>query len=122
MGRGGKKSDIYRLGILVLSLTAGSVTPDQYPDIPAGLSPVLRNFLQRCLTTAERERWTADELLEHQFIREPVQRLGLGDGIQSHLLPERIKSRSPSPPPPSSSLSAFSQAQSRLRQDFEILS
>ena len=122
VGRGGKKSDIYRVGILVLSLREGSVTADQYPDIPAGLSPVFRDFLQCCLTTAERERWTAEELLEHQFIRDPVQRLSLGERNQPHLLQEKIKSRSPSPPPASSYLSASSQAQSRLRQDFEILS
>ena len=108
-------SDIYRLGILVLSLTA--VSPAQYPDIPAGLSPVLRDFLQRCLTTAERERWTAEQLLEHQFVRDPVERQSV------MMVQERMKSRSPNQSPPASSyLSASSQAQSRLRQDFEILS
>ena len=121
VGRGGKKSDIYRLGLLVMSFRAGSITQDQYPAIPASDPPGLRDFLQRCLTVAEKERWSADELLDHQFIKDPIERLCLEDRRQVQLVVEE-RPRSVSPPPASTYLPTSSQAQSRLRQDFEILS
>jgi hypothetical protein len=45
LGRGGKKADIYRFGILMLSLINGRIIHDVVPDIPQTLQPDLRDFL-----------------------------------------------------------------------------
>jgi len=45
LGRGGKKADIYRFGILMLSLINGCIIHDVVPDIPQTLQPDLRDFL-----------------------------------------------------------------------------
>jgi len=46
LGRGGKKADIYRFGILMLSLISGCIIHD-VPDIPLTLQPDLRDFLSK---------------------------------------------------------------------------
>ena len=46
LGRGGKKADIYRFGILMLSLISGCIIHD-VPDIPHTLQPDLRDFLSK---------------------------------------------------------------------------
>jgi hypothetical protein len=47
LGRGGKKADIYRFGILMLSLIKGCIIHDVVPEIPATLQPELRDFLSK---------------------------------------------------------------------------
>ncbi|GAB6026062.1 hypothetical protein CHUAL_012266 [Chamberlinius hualienensis] len=69
IGRGGKKADIFRLGILCLSLIKGELVDTMFPDIPKNLSPVLLDFLQKCMNRNEQERWSADNLLKHQFLK-----------------------------------------------------
>jgi hypothetical protein len=46
LGRGGKKADIYRFGILMLSLIKGCIIHD-VPEIPPTLQPELRDFLSK---------------------------------------------------------------------------
>ncbi|GIX95591.1 eIF-2-alpha kinase GCN2 [Caerostris extrusa] len=67
IGKGGKKGDIYRLGVLLKSL----IDPDakMMPVIiPQDLNPTFRDFLQKCLLHDEQERWTAEQLLAHPFL------------------------------------------------------
>ena len=45
VGRGGKKGDIYRLGLIVLSLLKGRYVDG--PDIPQSLPPELQDFLKK---------------------------------------------------------------------------
>jgi translation initiation factor 2-alpha kinase 4 len=58
--RGGKKVDIYRLGVVALSLAQGEIVHDVY--IPKSLPADFANFLKRCLDKDERERWSADQV------------------------------------------------------------
>ncbi|XP_045610005.1 eIF-2-alpha kinase GCN2 isoform X2 [Procambarus clarkii] len=67
-GRGGKKNDVYRLGLIVLSLFLGQRVQQIVPTLPPALSPELRDFIQRCLELSEQQRWTAECLLKHSFI------------------------------------------------------
>lgn len=65
-GLGGKKVDIYRLGLLVLSLAIGEIVQD--PTIPKGLPPDFTDFLRKCLHRDEHQRWASEELLEHRWL------------------------------------------------------
>eukprot|EP00092_Neocalanus_flemingeri_P000288 GFUD01000308.1.p1 GENE.GFUD01000308.1~~GFUD01000308.1.p1 ORF type:complete len:1589 (+),score=464.17 GFUD01000308.1:43-4809(+) len=122
LGRGGKKSDVYRVGILVLSLSMGYIIQDQVPSIPISLPALLQDFVRKCLNRDEKERWSADQLLEHDFIKEPVVRNRYQERDLHSSSPEKInKSRSPSPTNMPAIPSA-NQGQSRLLQDFDILS
>jgi hypothetical protein len=47
LGRGGKKAEIYRFGILMLSLIRGCIIHDVVPEIPSNLQPDLRDFLSK---------------------------------------------------------------------------
>ncbi|CAG7836539.1 unnamed protein product, partial [Allacma fusca] len=74
IGRGAKKGDIYRFGILILSLLKGQHVVQNPPDIPSSLPPELQDFLKKCLTTNEHSRWTATQLLEHTFLKMQLQK------------------------------------------------
>ena len=63
IGRGGKKSDVYRLGILVLSLSMGGIVEDLNVSKKIGLPDQLIDFINNCLVKDERERWSATQLL-----------------------------------------------------------
>ena len=47
IGRGAKKCDIYRLGILVLSLLKGERITQNPPEFPSALPPEIQDFLKR---------------------------------------------------------------------------
>ncbi|CAM8907897.1 unnamed protein product [Rhodiola kirilowii] len=40
----------------------------QSPELPANLSPEIRDFLEKCFIRDASKRWTAEMLLEHHFI------------------------------------------------------
>ena len=66
IGRGGKKADVYRLGLLALSLALGEIVQEPV-SIPSKMfPPEFQDFLRRCLDKDERERWSSKELLEHK--------------------------------------------------------
>ncbi|KAJ8673725.1 hypothetical protein QAD02_004987, partial [Eretmocerus hayati] len=73
-GRGGKKTDIYRFGVLILSLLRGSIISDKEIEVEASLQPDLRDFIAKCLLSNERSRWSAEQLLEHCFLKTPMDR------------------------------------------------
>ncbi|XP_041355156.1 eIF-2-alpha kinase GCN2-like [Gigantopelta aegis] len=70
--RGGKKEDIFQLGLLILSLAEGQHVQDIQPVIPAQLPPQLHDFITKCLIQDERHRWSASQLLDHAFLKEPI--------------------------------------------------
>ena len=124
VGRGGKKSDIYRLGLLILSLRQGFIIKDQFPRVPGDLPDQMQDFVRNCLSRDEKSRWSADQLLDHSFIKEPIVDIKLG--LRRDHSPEKeADSRSQSPEDNSRSNLQFSvpttNGQSRLLQDFEIL-
>jgi serine/threonine protein kinase len=63
----------------------------------------LEDFLRRCLTREERDRWTAAQLLEHPFLRDSLPRTTVAGGPeQQQQQPaaeedNRAERRSPSP-------------------------
>ena len=115
-GRGGKKLDIHRLGLILLSLAGGCRAQPPF-TVPPSLPPALQHFLSCCLCREERDRWGAGELLEHTWLRDIV-----WDTVApvpgSDLSPQRRRSPSPAPPPPVPGPAH----QSRLTSDFEIVS
>ncbi|GFX96444.1 eIF-2-alpha kinase GCN2 [Trichonephila clavipes] len=67
IGKGGKKGDIYRLGVLLLSFVNPS-GKTAVVTIPEDLNPTFKDFLQKCLLHDEHERWSAEQLLAHPFL------------------------------------------------------
>ena len=68
MGRSAKKQDIYRLGLLLLSLAQGSRVKDMIPDVSSAefsrrFPLVFGDFLVHCLDQDERSRWSTKQLL-----------------------------------------------------------
>ncbi len=100
IGRGGKKSDIFRLGLVLVSLVTGRRVEDQLPVLrtsPA-LPASLEDFLGRCLWKDERDRWTTAQLLEHPFLRDAVARPLLEPPLWQEAGQDRqLNNRSPSP-------------------------
>ncbi|KAG1661721.1 eIF-2-alpha kinase GCN2 [Nymphon striatum] len=72
LGRGGKKSDIYRLGLVLMSLAQGKIVSTMVPNIPMSLPTQLFNFLSNCLEQNEKERWGINQLQQHTFIQPGV--------------------------------------------------
>ncbi|XP_076299172.1 eukaryotic translation initiation factor 2 alpha kinase Gcn2 isoform X2 [Lasioglossum baleicum] len=73
-GRGGKKADIYRFGVLMFSLLNGAIASGDKIDPTMINQPDLQDFLHKCLINDERKRWSAEQLLQHTFIKAPLAR------------------------------------------------
>ncbi|XP_023718266.1 eIF-2-alpha kinase GCN2 isoform X3 [Cryptotermes secundus] len=122
LGRGGKKADIYRFGILMLSLISGCIIHDTVPEIPPTLQPELRDFLSKCLLKDERQRWSAEQLLEHQFLKSPVEH---GLSPQWSIEEKQKYMEETEDEEPDSDIHLFLPAnpkgQSRIQNEFEVL-
>uniref|UniRef100_UPI00358E2478 eIF-2-alpha kinase GCN2 isoform X2 n=1 Tax=Myxine glutinosa TaxID=7769 RepID=UPI00358E2478 len=70
--RSGQKGDVWQLGMLLLSLDHGCEALEAPVEMPRHLPSDLRDFLSRCLCPDDKERWSAEQLLQHQFIKNPV--------------------------------------------------
>ena len=55
IGRGGKKVDIYRFGVLMLSFAVGEIVHDSV-SIPKGLPSDFTDFLKKCLNKGQAHR------------------------------------------------------------------
>ncbi|XP_062510331.1 eIF-2-alpha kinase GCN2-like isoform X2 [Corticium candelabrum] len=64
----GKKSDVYKLGLLIMSLVCGEPVQSYQPETKVTLSPTLKDFLIKCLDEDERYRPTAGDLIQHPFV------------------------------------------------------
>ena len=74
IGRGGKKADVYRLGLLTLSLALGEIVQEPVTIPSKMFPPEFQDFLRRCLDKDERERWSSRDLLEHKWIKYKIER------------------------------------------------
>uniref|UniRef100_A0ACD5WV11 Uncharacterized protein n=1 Tax=Avena sativa TaxID=4498 RepID=A0ACD5WV11_AVESA len=80
----GPAADIWALGCTVIEMATGAAPWQRFaspvatlhhvafsgevPEFPRWLSDEGKNFLGRCLLQDARERWTAEQLLEHEFV------------------------------------------------------
>lgn len=118
-GRGGKKADIYRYGILLLSLLKGTIISGEEIDLTVIPQLHLRDFISKCLIDDERMRWSAEQLQQHGFIRIPLER-GLSPTIPNH--DEKEDNLEPEEPDIDIQLHLPSMGrQSRIRNEFEVL-
>ncbi|XP_063976876.1 eIF-2-alpha kinase GCN2 isoform X2 [Diachasmimorpha longicaudata] len=120
-GRGGKKLDIYRFGIILLSLFRGTIISEkeQTNEWAMNLPPELRDFLSKCLNNNERSRWSAEQLQQHSFIRIPIER-----GLSPPKLPREHEQDSEEPEEPMQDVNLYLPAtlnNSRIQNEFEVL-
>ncbi len=116
-GRGAKKTDVYRFGLLLLSLAKGEVAQDS--TLPKDLNPVLEDFLRKCLWRDERDRWSAAQLLEHRWLKQRPEKalLGTTEGRDDAQSPEPDDETGPAPVP-----FLRGSGESRLQSEFDFIS
>ncbi|MQM04037.1 hypothetical protein Taro_036826 [Colocasia esculenta] len=94
----GPAADIWALGCTVIEMATGCspwgdvqdpvaaihriAFSTDAPDFPCNTSDVARDFLGRCLSRDPRKRWSAEQLLNHSFVK-------FSEEIPSDCLPER---------------------------------
>nr|XP_025043322.1 eIF-2-alpha kinase GCN2 isoform X3 [Pelodiscus sinensis] len=71
----GKKGDVWRLGLLLLSLSRGQVTKEYPVTIPNDLPADFEDFLKKCVCLEDKERWSPQQLLQHHFINPPQMKM-----------------------------------------------
>jgi len=54
---------------VVLSLAQGQAIKDYPPDVSSAFTPIFQDFLEKCLTIDEKQRWSPSDLLKHEFIK-----------------------------------------------------
>ncbi|XP_073921744.1 eIF-2-alpha kinase GCN2 isoform X3 [Castor canadensis] len=64
----GKKGDVWRLGLLLLSLSQGQECGEYPVTIPSDLPADFQDFLKKCVCLDDKERWSPQQLLKHSFI------------------------------------------------------
>lgn len=73
-GRGGKRGDIHRLGILLWTLHQGNIVHrwDRL-KLPSSMPLLLRDFIGKCMgSDMEKDRLNIDDLLSHAFLKAPA--------------------------------------------------
>ncbi|KAM3917996.1 eIF-2-alpha kinase GCN2 [Leptodactylus fuscus] len=78
----GKKGDIWKLGLLLLSLSQGKVTKEYPVKVPSGLPADFQDFLKNCVCLEDKERWSTQQLLGHSFINPPPQKCSISEESQ----------------------------------------
>ncbi|KAF5288488.1 hypothetical protein FQA39_LY15417 [Lamprigera yunnana] len=113
-----KKTDIYQFGVLLLSLIQGASISEESIELPPSLPMDLRHFLTRCLGKEEKERFTAAQLLNHPFLKFPVERLSPQRNINEYAVNEEALPEGPH-------IRTFSHSnstgQSRVESEFEVM-
>ncbi|CDY52115.1 BnaA10g29440D [Brassica napus] len=78
----GPESDVWSLGCTIIEMVTGKPPwiddgaetlrtigfSDELPKLPARLSEIERNFLEKCLRRDASERWSCGRLLQHPFL------------------------------------------------------
>ncbi|KAJ4891304.1 mitogen-activated protein kinase kinase kinase 14 [Raphanus sativus] len=78
----GPESDVWSLGCTVVEMLTGKPAwedhgfdslsrigfSNELPFVPAGVSELCRDFLDKCLRRDRGQRWSCDQLLEHPFL------------------------------------------------------
>ncbi|KAM9294477.1 eIF-2-alpha kinase GCN2 [Gastrophryne carolinensis] len=71
----GKKGDIWKLGLLLLSLSQGMITKEYPVKVPKELPVDFQDFLNKCVCLEDEERWNSQQLLCHSFINPPPEKI-----------------------------------------------
>uniref|UniRef100_A0A6P7FHC6 non-specific serine/threonine protein kinase n=1 Tax=Diabrotica virgifera virgifera TaxID=50390 RepID=A0A6P7FHC6_DIAVI len=115
-----KKTDIFKFGLLVLSLLQGFSCTEESMEIPNTFPSDVYDFLTRCLAKEESDRFTASQLLNHSFFNRPIVNFSPKDAnevieTERNYSPENIQA----------DLQILSQnlsnGQSRINNEFEFL-
>lgn len=116
----GKKQDIFMFGLLLLSLIKGKEVDDSNYEIPINIPNNLYDFLNGCLTQEEKNRLTAAQLLNHPFLKSPLQRQSPKRKIEVD-----VTSRNTSPENPVLDFKMLANSncnnKSRVQTEFEVL-
>ncbi|KAG8449508.1 hypothetical protein GDO86_016233 [Hymenochirus boettgeri] len=75
----GKKGDIWKLGLLFLSLAQGNITKEYPVKVPSDLPADFQDFLHKCVCLEDKERWTTQQLLSHSFINPPPEKSAVSE-------------------------------------------
>ncbi|KAL6105996.1 eif2ak4 [Pungitius sinensis] len=67
----GKKGDVWNLGLMLLGLSQGKEAQEYPVTVPASLPADFQDFLHKCVCLNDAERWTAQQLLDHAFLKPP---------------------------------------------------
>ncbi|XP_049451917.1 eIF-2-alpha kinase GCN2 isoform X1 [Epinephelus fuscoguttatus] len=67
----GKKGDVWNLGLMLLGLSQGKEVKEYPVTVPASLPADFQDFLHKCVCLNDAERWTAQQLLDHSFLKPP---------------------------------------------------
>ncbi|TNN87218.1 eIF-2-alpha kinase GCN2 [Liparis tanakae] len=67
----GKKGDVWNLGLMLLALSQGKEAQEYPVTVPTSLPASFQDFLQKCVCLNDAERWTAQQLLDHSFLKPP---------------------------------------------------
>ncbi|KAM8915910.1 eIF-2-alpha kinase GCN2 isoform 2-T2 [Spinachia spinachia] len=68
----GKKGDVWNLGLMLLALSQGKETQEYPVTVTANLPADFQDFLHKCVCLNDAERWTAQQLLDHAFLKPPL--------------------------------------------------
>ncbi|XP_034051262.1 eIF-2-alpha kinase GCN2 isoform X2 [Thalassophryne amazonica] len=67
----GKKGDVWSLGLMLLGLSQGKEVKEYPVTVPTSLPADYQDFLHKCVCLNDAERWTAQQLLDHSFLKPP---------------------------------------------------
>nr|XP_057946262.1 eIF-2-alpha kinase GCN2 [Doryrhamphus excisus] len=67
----GKKGDIWNLGLMLLALSQGKEVKEYPVTVPSSLPADFKDFLHKCVCMNDADRWTTQQLLEHDFLKPP---------------------------------------------------
>ncbi|KAM9356242.1 eIF-2-alpha kinase GCN2 isoform 2-T2 [Pholidichthys leucotaenia] len=67
----GKKGDMWNLGLMLLALSQGKEVKEYPVTVPNSLPADFQDFLHKCVCLNDADRWTAQQLMEHSFLKPP---------------------------------------------------
>ncbi|XP_047622696.1 eIF-2-alpha kinase GCN2 isoform X3 [Phacochoerus africanus] len=118
----GKKGDVWRLGLLLLSLSQGQECGEYPVTIPSDLPADFQDFLRKCVCLDDKERWSPQQLLKHSFINPQPKMPLLEQSPEDSGGQDYLETVIPSNQPPSAAFFSETQRQfSRYFIEFEEL-
>uniref|UniRef100_A0A8D1R8Q1 non-specific serine/threonine protein kinase n=1 Tax=Sus scrofa TaxID=9823 RepID=A0A8D1R8Q1_PIG len=118
----GKKGDVWRLGLLLLSLSQGQECGEYPVTIPSDLPADFQDFLRKCVCLDDKERWNPQQLLKHSFINPQPKMPLLEQSPEDSGGQDYVETVIPSNQPPSAAFFSETQRQfSRYFIEFEEL-